>query len=186
ERGWKIERRDDLTRVMAAAVRGEPVGVYQDAGRADWWQPFGEWPASFRRLTSWPPPGDWAGLLAISDRLLPAVDRVPCVLYRPPSLVLGVGCKRGVLCPEIEATFQHVCRAHGFAPLSLGAVATAALKGDEPGLREFAAGRGVPLHTFSLEELAGVADLPTPSPAVRKKVGVWGVAEPAAMLAAAL
>src|SRR5262249_57939278 len=30
ERGWKIERRDDLTRVMAAAVRGEPVGVYQD------------------------------------------------------------------------------------------------------------------------------------------------------------
>jgi cobalamin biosynthesis protein CbiG len=106
------------------------------------------------------------------------------VIYRPPTLVLGVGCRRGVPCPEIEALFQYICRTREFSPLSLGIVATATLKADEPGLCEFAAAHGVPLRAFGLEELAAVGPLPTPSEAVKAKIGVAGVAEPAAMLAA--
>jgi cobalamin biosynthesis protein CbiG len=63
-------------------------------------------------------------------------------------------------------------------------VATASLKAEEPGLKEFARRRGVPLQAFSLEELAAVKPLPTPSEVVRKKIGIAGVAEPAALLAA--
>src|SRR5262245_26897676 len=69
--GWRIEDRRHLTAAAAAVVRGDPVGVYQDAGRRDWWQPFGPWPDHFRRLESWPPAEPWAALLVISDRLLP-------------------------------------------------------------------------------------------------------------------
>jgi cobalamin biosynthesis protein CbiG len=181
-RGWKIEGHSQLTAVAAAAVRGEPVAVYQDAGAADWWQEFGAWPASFTRVESWPP-GSCAGALAISDRVL-AVPSCPVVVYRPPTLALGVGCRRGVPRAEIEALFQEVCAGHGLAPPSLGVVATASLKADEPGLREFAAAHGVPLRAFGLDELAAVGPLPTPSEAVRARVGVAGVAEPAAMLAA--
>ena len=36
-------------------------------------------------------------LLVISDRLLEDLpEDLPTVVYRPPSLVLGVGCRRGV------------------------------------------------------------------------------------------
>lgn len=182
--GWKIEQREDLTKVAAAVVRGERIGVFQMAGRTDWWRGFGEWPATFQRIKSWPPLGYWAGLLVICDHYLPGSDLYPTVIYRPPSLVLGVGCRRGVPFTEIEAMFQYVCRTRGFAPLSLGLVATASLKANEPGLIEFANQHGVSLRSFSLEELATVTDLPTPSEKVRTKIGVAGVAEPAAMLAA--
>jgi cobalamin biosynthesis protein CbiG len=183
EWGWKIEGRDNLTRVAAAIVRGEPVGVYQTAGREDWWQVFGDWPATFQRIES-APEGYWAAILVISDSSLPGTLPYATVIFRPPTLVLGVGCRRGVPCSEIEAMFEYLCRTQGFSPLSLGVVATASLKADEPGLVEFAARHGVPLLSFSIEELGRVADLPTPSERVRAQLGIAGVAEPAALLAA--
>jgi cobalamin biosynthesis protein CbiG len=180
--GWKIEPGSALTAVAAAVVRGEPVAVYQDAGSPHWWQDFGDWPASFQRVSTWPPT-DCQAALAISDRRLPDTA-VPVVTYRPPSLVLGVGCRRGVPREEIEELFTAVCAGHGLAPLSLRLVATVSLKAGEPGLVAFAAGRGVLLQAFGIEELAAVGPLPTPSETVRSKIGIAGVAEPAALLAA--
>ena len=179
---WKIEREEHLTEVTAAFVRGETIAVYQDAGCRDWWQDFGEWPAKFQRIKTWPQ-SHWAGVLVISDLWCPEL-RYPTVVYRPPTLVLGVGCRRGVPCEEIEMLFQYICQTHGFSPLSLGIVATATLKANEPGLVEFANRHGVPMRGFTLEELASVSDLPTPSEIVRAKIGIAGVAEPAALLAA--
>ena len=181
---WQIERRENLTPVAAAAVRGESIGVYQTAGRRDWWQAFGDWPANFQSLRTWPPVGDWAGLLLITDISLPPVYHCPLIVYRPRTLVLGTGCRRGVPDHEIEAMFQHICKHGGFAPLSLGLVATVSLKANEPGLQEFAAHHKVPLVSYPPEELANVGPLPSPSEKVRAKVGIAGVAEPAAMLAA--
>jgi cobalt-precorrin 5A hydrolase len=182
--GWTVERKENLTRVAAAVIAGKSIGVYQEAGRQDWWQAFGEWPKSFQRIQTWPPQGHWAGLLAITDRWLPDANRWPVVVYRPSTLVLGMGCRRGVPADEIEALFQYVCQSRGFSPLSLWAVATADIKADEPGLREFVEEHGVGLRCFSIAELASMAGLPTPSEKVWAKIGTRGVAEPAAMLAA--
>jgi cobalamin biosynthesis protein CbiG len=182
--GWQIEHREKLTAVAAAAVRGDPIGVYQTAGRRDWCEPFGPWPTYFQWLKTWPPIGNWAGLLLITDTTLPTVYHCPVVIYRPPTLVLGTGCRRGVPDHEIEAMFQHICNSGGFAPLSLGLVATVSLKANEPGLQDFAANHHVPLVTYRPEELAQVGPLPSPSEKVRAKIGIAGVAEPAAMLAA--
>lgn len=185
--GWKIEPGADLTGSAAAVIRGEPVAVYQESGRRDWWREFGEWPATFTAVTQWPPPGLWSAQLAISHRQLSCAgqgDDVPTVIYRPPVLVLGVGCKRGVPSADIETAFQALCCRAGLGPLSLASVATADLKANEPGLREFAVLYDVPLCAYSLAELAQVRDLPTPSQQVYNKLGVWGVAEPAALRAA--
>jgi cobalamin biosynthesis protein CbiG len=179
--GWKMEHDSRVLGVLGPAVCGEAVTVYQDAGYRDWWQEFGDWPSHFRRIDTWPT-GQDAPALIISDRDGP--PPCPALIYRPPSLVLGVGCRRGVPCDEIEALFQEVCERHGLAALSLGVVATASIKADEPGLVEFARRRGVPLCAFGLDELAAVAPLPTPSAVVRSKIGIAGVAEPAALLAA--
>jgi cobalt-precorrin 5A hydrolase len=181
--GWRIEDRRDLTAVAAAVVRGEPVAVYQDAGRRDWGQEFGDWPGHLRRLESWPPAEPWAGLLVISDRVLTVPPGYPALVYRPPTLVLGVGCRRGVTADEIEELFQRVCAEHDLSPLSLGRAATVTLKADEPGLVEFARRHGVPLRAYAVEDLATVGPLPTPSERVRRKIGVAGVCEPAALLA---
>jgi cobalt-precorrin 5A hydrolase len=182
--GWKIEDERHLTTVAAAVVRGEAIAVYQEAGRRDWWVEFGGWPTNFQSVMTYPQ-GRWGGVLIVTDHWHPPLEQLPypVVVYCPPSLVLGVGCKRGVPYEEIEALFQYVCETRGFAPLSLGLVATVSLKADEPGLQEFAAQHRVPLRSFSVKELAQVADLPTPSETVRAKIGIAGVAEPAALLA---
>ncbi len=182
--GWQMEGTEQLTAASAAVVRGNPVAVWQDAGPRDWWEPFGPWPASFVRLDAWPPTGHWGALLVISDRILDVEGHGPAVVYRPPTLVLGAGCRRGVPFAEIEAMFLAVCRDREVSPLSLGVVATAVLKMSEPGLVELAARHGAPLWAYTLKELAGVGPLPTPSAIVKARVGVAGVAEPAAMLAA--
>jgi cobalt-precorrin 5A hydrolase len=182
--GWKLEAGANLTRLAAAVVRGDTIGVYQDAGRRGWCEPFGGWPETFVRVASWPPAKQFGGLIVISDRSIPLAEQPPTVLYRPPSLVLGVGCRRGAPWAALEELFQSVCRKSGLSPLSLGMVATISLKADEPGLQEFAARHGVALRCFLPDELARVPGIPTPSERVRSKIGVAGVAEPAAMLAA--
>jgi cobalamin biosynthesis protein CbiG len=179
--GWKREGDEHLTAVAAAVVRGDAVGVWQDTGRRDW---CADWPESFIHLDAWPPGRPWPALLVISDRLLSLEGCGPAVVYRPPTLILGVGCRRGTPCGEIDDLFDEVSRTQRLSPLSLGVVATVDLKADEPGLIEFAARRGVPLRAFSTAELAEVGPLPTPSAVVRAKIGIAGVAEPAAMLAA--
>lgn len=186
--GWKIERPENLTRVTAAVVRGQTVAVWQDAGPPDWWEPFGAWPKSFVRLTTWDdlPATNPAAVLVISDRVIPG-DLLPAdrtVVYRPPTLVAGVGCKRGTAREAIEGWVDSVFAAHGLAPGSLSAVATVTLKADEPGLIAFAAGRGVPLVAFPPGDLENQAGIETPSERVRARVGIAAVSEPAALRAA--
>jgi cobalt-precorrin 5A hydrolase len=183
EWGWKIEQRDNLTRLSALIVRGESIGVYQDVGRRDWWQSAGVWPDHFRVVDTWPPSTACAGWVIISDRVWP-IPPEPTVILRPPSLVLGVGCRRGVPCTEIEVAFANLCETQRLSPLNFGGIASATLKADEPGLLEFANRHGLTLQTFTVEELSTVSNLPTPSAIVHSKIGVFGVCEPAALLAA--
>jgi cobalt-precorrin 5A hydrolase len=184
--GWTIERAENLTRVAAAVVRRRTVAVWQDAGSPDWWRPFGPWPAHFVRIRAW---SDLAAagasaLLVISDRAEP--DDLPAettVVYRPPTLVAGIGCRRGTEAGTIADWTDSVLAAHGLARGSLAVVATVSLKIDEPGLLAFAASRGVPLVAFPPAQLAGQAGVETPSEQVRAKIGIAAVAEPAALRA---
>lgn len=183
--GWKVEKAGNLTRVAAAVVRGQTVAVWQDAGSTGWWKPFGAWPENFVRVAAW---DDLAAIgpaavLVISDRVVPE-ENLPAdatLIYRPPTLVAGVGCKRGTTREAIEAWVDAAFAAHGLAPGSLSAVATVTLKADEQGLIAFAEARGVPLVAFPPGELADQPGVESPSERVRSKIGIAAVAEPAAL-----
>lgn len=183
-RGWRIERAENLTRAAAAVVRRRRVAVFQDAGAPDWWSEFGPWPDHFVRLESI---SEWAraepdALLVISDRVEPPglpADRT--IVYRPPTLVAGVGCKRGVVQETITGWIADVLARAGLAIGSLGALATVSLKADEPGLRATAEALGIPLLVYPPEDLAGHPGIERPSARVREKIGIAAVAEPSAL-----
>jgi cobalt-precorrin 5A hydrolase len=187
EFGWVIERAENLTRVAALVVRRAPIAVWQDAGTSAWWRRFGPWPDHFHRMGSWDDLRTLrpSAVLAISDRILPG-DLPPdhTVVYRPPTLVAGVGCRRGTPREVIERWADSVFARHELAPASLAAVATATLKLDEPGLLEFARMRGVPVVAIPHARLASQPGVESPSERVRAKVGLAAVAEPAALHAA--
>ena len=111
------------------------------------------------------------------------------VVYRPPTLVVGIGCRRGVRFRELSAFVGTISSVHRFWPYSIAAIATADLKADEPAILELAEEYGVPLRTYSAEQLNQVfVDYPeaglNKSAAAHRLLGLWGVAEPAALLAA--
>ena len=200
--GWRIEAAPaDLTRAAAAVVNGEPVALWQDAAAGAPWPddiPLSDniVPVSdFADAVS----GQYAAALAVSDRILDTPNDAadpPLVTYRPPTLAAGIGCRRGVPETHLRRLLSDTMRQHGFAMGSLAKLATADLKADEDGIIALAQSLGIPLAVYAGAELdaagraaanldtAGTdADGATPS-AAQELLGIFGVAEPAALLAA--
>lgn len=90
----------------------------------------------------------------------------------------------GALSEEIDQLFQEVWQTWNLSRASLRCLGTVDLKSDEPGLLEFAGRLRKPLHCWSLAQIGQIEAVPSPSQKVHDKLGVWGVAEPAAMLTA--
>jgi hypothetical protein len=184
---WQPERTNCLEKVEAIISRGDPVGVYQDAGRRDWWQALGGWPHSFERLAEWPhESARWRALLIISDRVTP--DPPPgleeaTLILRPPTLAVGVGCRRGIPAEELEDAVSRLFTENRLSFLSLTAVASAASRKNELGLTDFADERRIPLLTYAADKLA-LARRANAASAGGGRLLVAHACEPAAMLAA--
>ncbi len=184
EFGWRIADFTPVTGVSAAVVNGEPVAVYQDAGERHWGPADAPRPANLR------PVGDLAACAAypagliITDRAeIPAGLPAHTVLYRPRSLVVGVGCNRGTAAAEIGAAVAQTLAAAGLAAAAVRNWASINAKADEPGLLAAARAEGLELAFFAKEPLNAVT-VPNPSAAPLRYVGAQGVAEPAALVSA--
>ncbi|MFE9471492.1 precorrin-3B C(17)-methyltransferase [Streptomyces griseofuscus] len=103
------------------------------------------------------------------------------VLLRPPSLVVGVGASRGAPVDEVLGLIEETLRKAGLSSRSVAELATVDAKAEEPGILAAAERLGVPVVTYSAEELAAV-EVPNPSAAPLAAVGTPSVAEAAALL----
>jgi cobalt-precorrin 5A hydrolase/precorrin-3B C17-methyltransferase len=162
--GFEIEEGSDLAAVGAALVSGERVNLVSDVR----W-PLGPMPENVVRAENAEPP-----VILISDRIAD-VPR-PAVVYRPPSLVAGVGCSRGARAGEILALLDRSLEEAGLSKKSVASLASVEAKSDETGLLEAAKELGVPLRFHPAEELSGV-EVPNPSSVVKDAVGTPSVAE---------
>jgi len=220
EFGWKLEADSvAVTRASAAMVNGDPVGVYQETGEPDWWPEGQPLPGnvtvhnSFQALVE----DRGTAALIITDCLAPGtggksyqqlLGERSLVVYRPRSLVAGMGCRRGVPLKELEDLLVTTFRQNNLSLRSLTCIATADLKKDEAGILALADKYSVPLVCYDSQELNSVFELASPgadntaveglensadSPNVARRptrsekahslLGIWGVAEPAALLA---
>jgi cobalt-precorrin 5A hydrolase len=159
----------------------------QETGEPSFWPLDKPLPEGVRYATSLEgvDPSAWEVLLIASDRELRETHRAAwdhAVIYRPKSLVLGVGCDRNTPPILMMRGVQALLAKHGLSPKSVKEIASIDVKQDEPAIRELAATLGVPLRFYPAAEL-DAAPMPTPSEMVKKHVGTRGVAEPAALLA---
>ncbi|CAN5711701.1 MAG: precorrin-3B C(17)-methyltransferase [Rubrobacteraceae bacterium] len=164
--GLRLEEDSDLAAVGSALVSGQKINFVTDAR----W-PLGPLPENIVPTDKWEAP-----LILISDRL--AETPHPVVVYRPPSLVAGVGCSRGVGADEILDLLSRSLAEAGLAEKSVAALASIDVKRDEAGLLEAAEKLDVPIHFHPAEALRAV-EAPNPSEVVREAVGTPSVAEAA-------
>jgi cobalamin biosynthesis protein CbiG len=99
----------------------------------------------------------------------------------PGDLVVGLGCRPGALADDVRATVAALLARHGLDPAAVCAYATLDERAGEPGLLELA---GAGLLAYPARLLA-LVDVPNPSARVAAAVGTAGVAEAAALHAAA-
>jgi len=185
EFGWELDSEANVTKVSAAIVNGEEVGIYQDTGERNWWK--GSLPENIRKFSSLEDLERSACLagLVITDQLLGQEHQAlleRAVIYRPKSLVVGIGCNRGIICSKIEEAIAQVLREHRLSIKSIRNIATIDLKRDETGLLEFARKRELPVEFFTREALSRVKFPSAPSATTFKWVGTPAVCEPAALM----
>ena len=174
--GFTVGNPSLLAHVGAAVLSGEPVRLDGAAG----------WP-----VPPLPPnvspeaPGDGHRILVTDQAEFDCMCHEGwfsgALVYRPKSLVVGVGSARGVAASEVLALVDAALAAGELAPESVRCLATVDLKADEEGILQVARSRGWPVVTHPAAALASV-DVPNPSEVVRAEVGTPSVAEAAALL----
>ncbi|MFD5907143.1 precorrin-3B C(17)-methyltransferase [Streptomyces massasporeus] len=154
----------DVAGVSRALLDGEAVALRAEV----------TWPLPPLPLTD-----EGAYTIRLTDRLVEAAERE--AVLRPPTLVVGVGASKGAPVEEVLGLVEEALREAGLSVASVAELATVDAKAEEAGIVEAARRLGVPLLTYSAEELAGV-DVPNPSDAPLAAVGTPSVAEAAALV----
>lgn len=184
--GWQLESGEHMTAVSAVMVNGDSVGILQESGDETWLSNLPphatRYPTTEALIVARP-----KAAVVVSHRTLPpnvcrAISRI--IIYRPRVLAVGVGCNRGTPADDIIAAVEETLAQMGLSPLSIATLATIEDKADEVGLLEACRRKNWELQIFSRAEISAVDNLPNPSPWALKALGVPGVAEPAALLAA--
>jgi cobalt-precorrin 5A hydrolase len=190
ELGWTLDDPDrNVTHGCAAVVNAQPVLFVQEAGEPAFWPLDQKLPEGVAYATSLAgvDPAAWEVLLIASDRELRETDRAcweRAVIYRPKSLVLGIGCDRNTPPDLMERGVQTLMAKHGLSLASVKEIATIDVKQDEVAICQLAEQHGWSKRHYNAEQLDAAPGIESPSEMVKKHVGTRGVAEPAALLAA--
>ncbi|MGQ4808426.1 Siroheme synthase [Candidatus Entotheonellaceae bacterium PAL068K] len=187
--GWVAEPPERLKAAAMSLLHQAPVAIVQEVGGTGSWleaQTLPQHVTVTHQVTQLPPrPFDF--VLWITDRLvqdLHGLEAERILWYRPPSLVLGVGCERGISLAGLDDGLETFLRQSGYARASIAALASLDRKADEEAIVALAQRHGWRTHFYAAAELAQVPGIARPSPVVAQSVGTPGVAEPAALRAA--
>jgi precorrin-4 C11-methyltransferase len=183
--GWVAEPAGQLKDAALTLVNEEPTAIIQEIGSRGAWLDEVSLPEHvvFASAASSLPARGYAQVLWITDCVPPVPKSVaaPILWFRPKSLVLGVGCERGISLDALEDGLTRFLEEHGYARASIATLASVTLKANEAGLCALAERHGWQTVFYSPEELAAVSAMPNPSALVAACVGTPGVAEPAAL-----
>jgi cobalt-precorrin 5A hydrolase len=182
EFGWTIENFENVTRTSAFMVNEERIAVFQDAGERNWWH--AQLPknvAIMESIDQIKSPDFKAGLV-ISDRAISDPEiRSKSVIYRPKSLVVGIGLHWDTSKDIIESGVKTVFGEKGLSFQSIRNISSINRGAKAKGLEEFSMQHGIPVEIYDKDRLAAVS-VPNPSETVQKFEGTASVSEASSLL----
>jgi cobalt-precorrin 5A hydrolase len=191
ELGWILEDQEhNVTSSCAAVVNERPVLIIQECGQPDFWPLHKAWPPGVHYTRSFDnvSPENWERILMISDRDIPHLYPdlyAKGLVYRPPTLWIGLGCDRDAPYELLKRGLQSILREFRLSEKSIAGFASASVKADEPGLLQLCEDYKKPLHCFEAGTLDAVSAIQNPSEKVKGHVGTRSVSEAACLLASA-
>lgn len=180
--GWRIDDDANVTRISAHMVNSESIGVFQDAGSREWQPAKLPENVTIHDTIEGLAGSGCRGFLVITDRIIPEDVAANAVVYRPPSLVVGVGVHQTTTTDTILNGIRDSLSRHKLSAKSISMIASLRRPIPVDGLKEAAARLNVPLKLIERQRLAEV-QAPNPSEVVRRFEGTPSVSEAAALLA---
>jgi cobalt-precorrin 5A hydrolase len=169
ERGLGIVDPQYLAAAATRLLNRGVLSVYQD------YRYIKDFPDDFKTVTD---KKDADIIISVKNyRGLKGLRLVPRVLY------IGFGCRRGADVEEFQEAIDDLVRHHNIQLEAIAGVASIDLKNNEEGLLKIADTYNWPASFFTKEQINAVCPAVEASK-IYKKVGVYGVCEPAAVLAA--
>jgi len=98
-------------------------------------------------------------------------------------IIVGIGCKKGITSDEVKIALKDALDTVNQRMDNVRLLSTVEIKAKEPGLLQASEELGIPLGVVSLPEIATCVKEYSKSNFVKEKIGVWGVCEPAALMA---
>lgn len=177
--GWKIDDDSTVTKISAYMINEEKIGVYQDTGKINW---FKELPKNVKIYDSLDDleKSDSKGHLIISDKIMNDNFLIDSVIYRPPSLVIGIGLHWETSKEKIKNGIDICLTKFNLSSKSIAKLVSIKKPSDVQGLIDIGKEMGVPVEYVDKEELSHVS-VPNPSKTVKAFEGTSSVSEAAAI-----
>jgi cobalt-precorrin 5A hydrolase len=179
EFGWKIDDDSTVTKVSAHMVNEEEIGVYQEVGKINWCKELPKNVKVYHSLEEMKN-SDSKGYLIISDRILEGDFLKKSVVYRPPSLVVGIGLHWDTSKEIIKAGLDHCLQKFKLSEKSIAKLVSIKKSEDNKGLVDIGKEMGIIVEYVNREDLAEIST-PNPSSTVKAFEGTASVSEAAAI-----
>ncbi|KER05849.1 cobalt-precorrin 5A hydrolase protein [Marine Group I thaumarchaeote SCGC AAA799-E16] len=178
--GWKIEDDSNVTRISAHMVNEEPIGVFQDTGEKNWYKQLPKNVSLYDTIEELKDSKSKANLI-ISDKVIDDELASKSVIYRPSSLVIGIGLHWDTSKETIKEGINDCLEKFKLSSKSIAKLVSIKKPEDVQGLIDVGKEMKIPVEYIEREELAKIT-APNPSDTVKTFEGTASVSEAAAIL----
>ena len=176
---WKIDDDSSVTRISANMVNEEPIGVFQEAGNKNWYKELPKNVTIYDNLDDMKNSKSISYLI-ISDKIIDSLTK-ESVIYRPQSLVVGIGLHWDTSKDTIIRGIEQTLEKFNLSSKSIAKLVSIKKPQDVEGLKEVGIEMGIPVEYIEREKLAKIST-PNPSKTVKAFEGTASVSEAAALL----
>jgi len=179
EFNWKIDDDSTVTKISAHMVNEEPIGVFQEAGEKKWNEKLPKNVMIYENMEDLKKSNSKAHLI-ISDKIIDKEISKESVIYRPPSLVIGIGLHWDTSKDTIKEGIKFCLEKFKLSSKSITKLVSIKKPEDVQGLIDLGKEMGIPVEYVNREDLAEIS-APNPSETVKAFEGTASVSEAAAI-----
>ena len=179
EFNWKIDDDSTVTKISAHMVNEESIGVFQETGEKNWYKKLPKNVVIYENMEELKKSNSKAHLI-ISDKIIEGEISKESVIYRPPSLVIGIGLHWDTSKETIREGIEFCLEKFKLNSKSIAKLVSIKKPEDVQGLIDLGIEMGIPVEYVNREDLAEIS-APNPSETVKAFEGTASVSEAAAI-----
>ncbi|MDC0605809.1 cobalamin biosynthesis protein, partial [Nitrosopumilus sp.] len=179
EFNWKIDDETTVTKISAHMVNAESIGVFQQTGNRKWYKELPKNVIIYDSLEELKKSNSKAHLI-ISDKIIDDELSQESVIYRPQSLVIGIGLHWDTSKDTIKEGIEFCLEKFNLSSKSIAKLVSIKKPEDVQGLIDLGKEMQIPVEYIDREELAEIIT-PNPSSTVKAFEGTASVSEAAAI-----